>query len=91
MNPIKMSLSGQNLTYQNLNWRSDLEQDYEALQRSVEQLQERNKNLEMENQMVKYKVSVLLDLLTASRLDLLEFQSRVLNLDVSMSASKQQK
>ncbi|KAL3896294.1 MAG: hypothetical protein SGCHY_004163 [Lobulomycetales sp.] len=86
--PIKLQLGDQNLHYSNLQWKSDLEEDYEALQRSVDQLQERNRELEMENQLVKYKVSVLLDMLTASKLDLLEFQSRVMNLTLNQPAEK---
>jgi hypothetical protein len=96
---VKLTLGAQNLEYINQEWKSDLESDYTELLKVVEGLQERNRDLEMENSMVKYKVclgcimrkvSVLVDLLTASKLDLLEFQSRVMNMTMANAAEKNQ-
>ncbi|KAJ3381980.1 hypothetical protein HDU92_005013 [Lobulomyces angularis] len=65
-NPIRFQLGDYSLTYEDQTWKND-----EYLN-----LEEKMKGLEVENQLLKFKLQVLIDMLAGTRLDLIEFQAQ---------------
>ncbi|TPX40354.1 hypothetical protein SeMB42_g06045 [Synchytrium endobioticum] len=74
--PVKLKLGETTLIYEDHNWkRADGSSDKTV--KMVENLTDRNRALEAENQLLKFKVNVLLDMLAGTKLDLLEIQKEL--------------
>ncbi|TPX38336.1 hypothetical protein SmJEL517_g00325 [Synchytrium microbalum] len=74
--PVKLKLGETVLVYEDHQWkRGDGSSEKSA--KMVDQLAERNRVLEAENQLLKFKVNVLLDMLAGTKLDLLEIQKEI--------------
>ncbi|KAJ3190150.1 Protein chibby 1 [Gaertneriomyces sp. JEL0708] len=74
--PIHLDLGGQRLVYEDGEWVNEgsVQLSGKPSSKEVDALTQRNKQLEKENQMLKFKANVLLDMLTGTKLDMLRLQ-----------------
>ncbi|KAI3644077.1 hypothetical protein MP228_010241 [Amoeboaphelidium protococcarum] len=69
--PIIMNLDGHELVFQNHMWQLDgAEEDQGKPSGSITQLRKENTNLQKENQLLKFKLELLIDMLSTTKLDL---------------------
>ncbi|KAI3629842.1 hypothetical protein MIR68_011277 [Amoeboaphelidium protococcarum] len=69
--PIIMNLDGHELVFQNHTWQLDgAEEDQAKPSGSITQLRKENTNLQKENQLLKFKLELLIDMLSTTKLDL---------------------
>ncbi|KAI8618919.1 hypothetical protein BC830DRAFT_1106652 [Chytriomyces sp. MP71] len=71
--PIHVQLGETNLTYENRQWISDSAGSKEA----VKELLEKNQALEAENQLLRFKLGVMLDMVATSKMDSLVLQHKL--------------
>ncbi|KAI9012947.1 Chibby family-domain-containing protein [Gaertneriomyces semiglobifer] len=77
--PIHLDLGGQRLVYEDGEWVNEgsVQPSGKPSSKEVDALTQRNKQLEKENQMLKFKANVLLDMLTGTKLDMLRLQQEL--------------
>ncbi|KAI9138194.1 Chibby family [Paraphysoderma sedebokerense] len=71
--PITVNLDGNELIYENNLW-SAASIDGNHLKNQINALTEANQTLQEENQFLKFKIGILLDMLSVTKLDLLRLQ-----------------
>lgn len=74
--PIKIQLGPVSLEYQNAVWNSESKVE-DDLRQQVAIKTQLNKDLEIENQLLKFKVGVLIEMVATTKLDNLTFQQRL--------------
>ncbi|TPX56649.1 hypothetical protein PhCBS80983_g04365 [Powellomyces hirtus] len=75
---INLRLGDANMVYENLEWILDNpgEGGRERASEALKEITEKNRALEAENQLLKFKVSVMQDMLAGTKLDMLKLQAQ---------------
>ncbi|KAL7746582.1 hypothetical protein RI367_008109 [Sorochytrium milnesiophthora] len=73
--PITLTLDGNELLYENGAWAA-AQLDGSNFREQVDALTDRNKQLQEENQLLKFKLEILLDMLSVTKLDMLRLQTK---------------
>ncbi|KAJ3071031.1 translation initiation factor eIF3 subunit [Podochytrium sp. JEL0797] len=72
--PIQLHLNGTTLSYENREWATE---DAGVSSAVVKELMEKNNALEAENQLLKFKLGVMLDMMATTKLDALTLQQKL--------------
>ncbi|KAI8587685.1 hypothetical protein BDZ88DRAFT_424417 [Geranomyces variabilis] len=75
---IQLKLGNANFVYQNLEWILDgpAGGNREAASAALQEISERNRALEVENQNLKFRLAVMQDMLAGTKLDMIKLQAQ---------------
>ncbi|KAJ3160330.1 hypothetical protein HDU86_000664 [Geranomyces michiganensis] len=76
---IQLKLGDANLVYENLQWILDapVGGNREAASAALQEISEKNRSLEAENQSLKLRLSVMQDMLAGTKLDMIKLQAQL--------------
>ncbi|KAJ3170924.1 hypothetical protein HDU87_008626 [Geranomyces variabilis] len=76
---IQLKLGDANFVYQNLEWILDgpVGGNREAAAAALQEISEKNRSLEAENQNLKFRLAVMQDMLAGTKLDMIKLQAQL--------------